>query len=287
MSKILISIFTLSLTVSGTAFASDPPGESDRLAEVLAAQSGEMQSRYPFRHPLETLEFFEVSPGTTVMEALPGGGWYSRLLLSYLGQGGQLIGADYALEMYPKFGFFSEEQLEAKKTWMEDWMAEGAGWAVADSAGMSAFVFGSMPEQLRGQADVVLIIRALHNLARFESDGGYLTTALDDAFNVLKPGGIAGVVQHQARDDMPDEWAGGRNGYLKKAFVIARMEEAGFEFLGASDINVNGKDQPTEKDIVWRLPPSFATSRDDPELQAEMQAIGESSRMTLKFRKPG
>jgi len=65
------------------------------------------------------------------------------------------------------------------------------------------------------------------------------------------------------------------------------MEEAGFEFLEASDINVNGKDQPTEKDIVWRLQPSFATSRDNPELQAEMQAIGESNRMTLKFRKPG
>ena len=88
------------------------------------------------------------------------------------------------------------------------------------------------------------------------------------------------------RDEMPDEWAGGQNGYLKKAFVIDRMKAAGFEYVGASDINVNDKDQPADSDIVWRLPPSFATSADNPELQAEMRAIGESNRMTLKFRKP-
>jgi predicted methyltransferase len=38
--------------------------------------------------------------------------------------------------------------------------------------------------------------------------------------------------------------------------------------------------------MVWRLPPSFATSANDPALKAKMQAIGESDRMTLKFRKP-
>ena len=64
------------------------------------------------------------------------------------------------------------------------------------------------------------------------------------------------------------------------------MQEAGFEFVAGSDININGNDQPTDEDKVWRLPPSLATSRDNPELKAEMEAIGESNRMTLKFRKP-
>lgn len=45
-------------------------------------------------------------------------------------------------------------------------------------------------------------------------------------------------------------------------------------------------DQPTEDDIVWRLPPTLGTSADNPELKAELEAVGESNRMTLKFRKP-
>ena len=95
-----------------------------------------------------------------------------------------------------------------------------------------------------------------------------------------------GVVQHHARDEMPDEWATGANGYLKKQFVIDQMEAAGFEFVAESDINANPKDQPTTEDFVWRLPPSLVTSREDPELRKKMLAIGESNRMTLKFRKP-
>ena len=85
---------------------------------------------------------------------------------------------------------------------------------------------------------------------------------------------------------MSDEFANGSRGYLKKAFVISVAEAAGFEFVGESDINANPNDQPTEEDIVWRLPPTLATSRDNPELKAELEAVGESNRMTLKFRKP-
>ena len=50
--------------------------------------------------------------------------------------------------------------------------------------------------------------------------------------------------------------------------------------------NANPDDQPTTEDIVWRLPPSYATSGEDEELRARYAAIGESNRMTLKFRKP-
>ena len=260
--------------------------DSERLATVLAAQPADVQARYAWRHPQETLVFFGVEPGMTVVEALPGGGWYSKVLLPYLGSEGRLIGADYALEMYPLFGFFNEEQLKAKETWMQQFTADATAWAGEGGAAVSAFVLGSLPEELKGQADAVLLIRALHNLARFEQEGGFLSAALQNAYDVLKPGGIVGVVQHQARDGMPDEWASGRNGYLKKDFVIARMEAAGFELVDSSSFNENDKDVPTTEDIVWRLPPSLATSRDNPELRGRMEAIGESNRMTLKFRKP-
>jgi len=260
--------------------------EPEGLAEILAAQPEEVQARYEHRHPQETLEFFGIEPGMTVVEALPGGGWYTKILLPYLGPDGRLVGADYALEMFPLFGFFSDEQIEAKETWVEDWTAEAEEWAGEDAAAVSAFVLGSLPEEMAGTADAMLFIRALHNLARFEDEGGFLTAALADAYAVLKPGGVVGVVQHEARPDMPDEWADGSAGYLKQAFVINAFEEAGFELAAESDINANPADQPTADDVVWRLPPTLATSREDPELREELQAVGESNRMTLLFRKP-
>lgn len=64
------------------------------------------------------------------------------------------------------------------------------------------------------------------------------------------------------------------------------MTAAGFELVGESDVNRNPNDRPTTDEFVWRLPPTYMTSRDDPELKAAMDAIGESNRMTLKFRKP-
>lgn len=295
MKSLLGLIGTLVLAACAQAPATNAPApavadkakHSKRLADVLASQPEEVQARYDHRHPQQTLEFFGIEPGMTVVEALPGGGWYTKVLLPYLGEDGRLVGVDYAYEMWPLFGFFPDEFVQSKKTWATDWTAEANGWRGADDAPVSAFVFGSMPAELEGKADAVLFIRALHNLARFEGQGGYLTAALDDAYRVLKPGGIVGVVQHHVSDSMPDEWADGSRGYLKKDFVIERMKAAGFEYLGASAINVNPKDRPTEEDVVWRLPPTLFTSREDPELRAKMTAIGESNRMTLRFRKPG
>jgi predicted methyltransferase len=282
MKKVFLSLIsTIPLLVATSTFAG-----SNALDEVLAAQPQEVQDRYQFRHPKETLEFFGIKPGMTLVEGLPGGGWYSKILLPYLGSDGTLIGADYNESMYPKFGFFSQEDLDAKKTWVADWTEEANGWRADGDAVIEAFQFGTMPDDMKGTADAVLMIRALHNLARFENDGGYLTSAISDAFDALKPGGIAGVVQHQARDEMSDDFADGSHGYLKQDFVIKQMEKAGFVFEASSDINNNAADQPEASDIVWRLPPSYATSRENPELKEEIKAIGESNRMTLRFRKP-
>ena len=266
--------------------AAAPAIEQDRLAAVLDALPEEMKARYPFRDPKETLEFFGVEPGMTVVEGLPGRGWYTRVLLPYLGSEGRLIGANYAMDMWPHFSFATEEFLERQSTWLTDWPAGAEEWRTDDSASIAAFNFGAMPESIAGTADVVFLARVLHNAARFESVRPYLDELLADCYASLKPGGVLGVVQHHARDGMSDEFADGSHGYLKKSFVIAAAEQAGFEFVAESDINANPKDQPTEDDIVWRLPPSFATSADNPELKAEYEAIGESNRMTLKFRKP-
>jgi predicted methyltransferase len=118
------------------------------------------------------------------------------------------------------------------QTWATDWPQQAQEWRGDGDAPVEAFVFGAMPERLEGQADAVLLIRAMHNLARFDDAGGYLTTTLDDMHRALKPGGIVGVVQHAARADMPDDWASGANAYLKEQYVIDRMTAAGFELAG-------------------------------------------------------
>lgn len=270
-----------------TAPASEPADTpAARLDAVLAGQSEDVKARYPQRNPRETLEFFGIEPGMTVVEALPGGGWYSKILLPYLGSDGRLIGVNYPNDMWAEFGSFDEDFIESMQTWTTDWPERAQEWRGDDGAAVDAFVFGQMPDELAGQADAVLIIRALHNLARFEEAGGYLTTALNDVNRVLKPGGVVGVVQHEARPDMPDEWATGANGYLKEQYIVDRMSDAGLELVASSDINKNPNDQPTTEDSVWRLPPSYRGAAEDPEERSARDAIGESNRMTLLFRKP-
>jgi predicted methyltransferase len=265
----------------GSAMTTQPS-----LSDVLAAQPEQTQARYVHRHPAQTLEFFGIEPGMTVMEALPGGGWYSKILLPYLGDEGALIGANYTTSMRRLFGFYTEEQLQQGETWTTDWPAKAAAWTQEANTPVSGFIFGSLPQNMTESADAVMFIRALHNLARFEDQGGFLTAALNDAYNILKPGGVVGVVQHAIAETAPDDWAKGNRGYLKQSFVIAQMEQAGFIFEEASAINANPKDQPQDGDVVWRLPPVLSGSKDNPDQAAMMQTIGESNRMTLRFRKP-
>jgi len=256
------------------------------LDSVLAEQPEEVQARYQYRNPKETLEFFGLQPGMTVAEALPGGGWYSKILSPYIGPKGKLIGVDYSFDIWPNFSFVDDEFLAKRKTWSQDWPKEATEWNNGNGAKISAYTFATIPEDVSESVDVVLFIRALHNLNRFEEKGNYITQALKESFRILKPGGVVGVVQHQVADDKSDEWASGSRGYMKKNALKATFVKAGFAFVKESDINSNPKDQPAEEDIVWRLPPTYYNIKEDEELKAKMAEIGESNRMTLVFRKP-
>jgi predicted methyltransferase len=262
--------------------------EEASLDAALAEQAPEIRARYAWRHPKETLTFFGVKQGMTVVDVLPGNdGYYSKILLSYLGPEGRVIGADYAVDMWRLFGSFVNEEFLAKKTtWAADWTETATAWTKGGGASVGAVVYGAIPAEMKGTADIVLMVRALHHFNRFEEEGGWRSKALADTLGLLKPGGVVGVVQHRAPEGHSDKWAEGDNGYLKQSQVIAAFEAAGFEFVGASEVNANAADKPLESENVWRLPPTLGTSRDNPELKAKMQAIGESDRMTLKFRKP-
>jgi len=257
-----------------------------RLEQVLDSQSAETKSRYPYRNPAETLRFFGITPGMTVAEVLPGGGWYSQILAPYLGNEGTLIGIDYPLPIFENFDFATPEFMEKRKSWPAEWVANRADWGGDNAARLEAYRFDGIPASLNGTVDSVLFIRALHNLARFEADGQHFSKALSVCHDLLKPGGTIGIVQHAAPDSASDEWADGSRGYLKAEWVKSQLVKAGFEFVNSATINANTKDKPGEADSVWRLPPSLATSQDDPMLKAQYLAIGETNRMTLLFRKP-
>lgn len=260
--------------------------EAAKMEKILSTRDDAMKARYQYRHPKETLEFFGVAPGMTVADLLPGQHWYSGILLPYLGKDGQLVGTDYAEKTWVGYQAGEEGAAEwvAKRTkWPEEWAERAEGWRQEGDAKVSAMAIDKVPGDLVGKIDVFMMMRALHLPNRFDGELGSL---LANAYKALKPGGTLGIVQHRAPESSSDAWATGGAGYLKQSALIAAVKAAGFEFVASSEVNANAKDKPTEQDVVWRLPPAFGGSADDAEKRAAMQAIGESDRMTLKFRKP-
>lgn len=259
--------------------------QTDRdLKSVVASRDADKKSRDQYRHPVETLEFFQVEPGMTVAEALPGGGWYSEILVNYLGPQGTLYGINYADDMWARFGMFDEQTIEnfiSSTATFPDRVAEFTDSGIK----VESFTFATVPQELEGTVDRVLVIRALHNLNRFETEAGTLQQALDAMYRLLKPGGMVGVVQHRLPEDAPEEGADGSRGYLKQSHVVKMFEAVGFTLVDTSEINANPNDKPSDSDIVWRLPPNFNGSQDNPEMRQQMAEIGESDRMTLLFRK--
>ena len=255
------------------------------LKAVLEAQPEEAKARYVARHPEQTLELMGVEPGMTVVEALPGGGWYTKILLPYLGTEGKLIAGQYPGDIWARFGF-GEEWAQARVERDAKWVEQASEWAGEAGSPVGATTLTTFEGVEDGSVDVVLFIRALHNLNRFSAETGYMKDVLASSMRALKPGGAIGVVQHRAPADNPDEWADGSAGYLKQQAVIDMFTAAGFVLEAASELNANAKDKPTAEDIVWRLPPTLNGQEEGSESRATALEIGESDRMTLVFRKP-
>ena len=276
-------LLLLSLALAGLIQTAHAVTETDTLNAVLASRSDEDTVRDDARQPLETLTFFQVKPGMTVAEALPGGGWYTRILANYLGQDGTLYGVNYPDSLWPMLSYASPEWIAQRIAATDNFTAKVATFT---DNGITAqgFTFDTVPPEVEGTVDRVLLIRALHNLNRFQQKAGTSSQALTATHAMLKKDGLVGVVQHRAPATASEEWADGNKGYLNEAAVIAMFAEAGFALVAQSEINANPLDQPSGEDSVWRLPPSLRGNNDDVQREA-MVAIGESDRMTLLFRK--
>lgn len=250
--------------------------QSDAGAWLDRAIAGEHRSeanrlRDKYRHPRETLLFFGLRPDMTVVEIWPGGGWYSEILGPVLRERGRYYLAHYAIEN-PKVAGWQRDVREKQ----QDRIADQTG-----IYGKPSFTSFGPPDYLAiapaGSTDLVLTFRNVHNWSSQKSDQAAFR-AFHDA---LKPGGILGVVEHRARPGTSLERMI-KTGYMTEAYVIDLAEKAGLRLVEKSEINANPLDSTDHPNGVWTLPPMMR-GRLDPE---KYGAIGESDRMTLKFRKP-
>ena len=254
-----------------TSFSSAQADQhTSALQKAIAGQqrSAEHKARDKYRHPQQTLEFFDVKDTMTVVEIWPGEGWYTEILAPYLRDKGKLYAAHFsadAEEPYFKKGLhnFVNKLHEQPKVY-----------------GKVELTALQPPQALQiapdGSADRVLTFRNIHNWMKNDQAAAVFSAM----YKALKPGGILGVVEHRNNLLKPQS-ANAESGYVSEDYVIALARNAGFEFLGKSEINANSKD--TKDYPVWALPPSLALKDKDRE---KYLAIGESDRMTIKFMKP-
>jgi predicted methyltransferase len=246
------------------------------------AISGEQridEQRDRWRNPDATLQFFAVRPSDTVVEIWPGQGWYTSILGPYLKQGdGRLI-----------IGHFDAASSNSSvvRQIVDAYRNRFAGDpSVYGTVSVEPFGPRSSPLAPPNSVDRVLTFRNIHNwMAQ-----GWAEKAFAEFFFVLKPGGILGIEEHRGRTDEPQDPLA-KDGYVREDYVIQLAREAGFEFVGRAEINANPADTKDHPFGVWTLPPVSRTSMmgepDDPSFdRRRFDAIGESDRMTLRFRKP-
>jgi len=273
-------LFTVStLLLAAPAMAIKPAGpnaQPDITAAVQAAVDGKGRTpdnvkRDAYRHPAQTLSFFGVEPGKTVVEITPGGGWYSEILAPLLRDKGTYVAAVV-------------DPMAVAEGKARDYQQRGRDGLEKKFAGTPALydkakIVGYDPKAPKfgpdNSADVVLTFRNVHNWRSANQAEGMFK----GFYSVLKPGGVLGVVEHRAKADVP---ADDKSGYVGQAQVIAMAEAAGFKLAGSSEINANPRDTKDHPNGVWTLPP---VNNHDAADDAKYKAIGESDRMTLRFVK--
>ncbi len=264
-------------TGAPAAGAEAEPGAA--LEAVIAGEhrSPEEKARDQYRHPKETLDFFGIEPEMTVVEIWPGGGWYTQILAPYLKAGG---GKLYAAGLSPVGA--NERVRKSIEDFDKTYVSRPELYGEIE---VTVLGDGGGDIAPPGSADAVVTFRNVHNwLPRGVGEENFAKF-----YRALKPGGVLGVVDHRADGtDLPHD---GSTGYVYTDDVIALAEAAGFDFEGASEVNANPADTKDHPFGVWTLPPSRRTSAtrglEDPNFdRAPYDAIGESDRMTLRFRKP-
>lgn len=248
------------------------------LTQVIASEyrSVENKARDKYRRPVETLSFFGLKPDMAVLEVWPARGWYTEILAPYLKEKGSLTIANFrqndgSLEDDRKI-FWARLAAKLKQDIQKH--TEHFGVVQVEEFDPP----GLMQLRQVNQFDMVLSFRNSH----IWNEEGYLLDVYRALFDMLKPGGTLGLVEHRS-SRLSEISSRAGEGYLDEYYVIAVAQQAGFILADRSEINANPKDTKDYPKGVYALPPTLAMGALD---KARYLAIGESDRMTLKFTKP-
>jgi predicted methyltransferase len=254
-----------SLALAGAAATAGFAAPTPDLAGFVASprRSAANRARDPWRHPMASLRFWGLTPGMTVVEIEPAGGYWTEILGPYLAAtGGRYVAA------------MPERGIPAFKARF----ADVATWGAIEIAPL-----GDAPLVAAGSADLVLTARNFHD---WMWTPGEVAKLLAEFHSALKPGGTLAVEEHRA-DPRPmiDD---AHDGYVSTAYLIGEVRKAGFTLRSRSEINANPKDDKTHPFGVWTLPPTLRDHDKGKPVPAgydaaKYKAIGESDRMTLRF----
>lgn len=237
------------------------------------------RARDAWRHPGQTLSFWGLKPGQTVVEFWPGAGWYTEILAPFLAaSGGKLYAAQFQVDTKARPAEAQLVDVYAKKL--------AAMPALYGQPTITAFGPTSGPVAPAASADLAIFARDLSCWL----PAGLAEKAFHDAFTALKPGGVLGIEENRAKPGGVQDILA-TDGYVQEAYVKRLAQEAGFKFDAASEINANAKDAKSYPFGAWTLPPWRLSAPkgkpDDPKFNhAKYDSIGESDRMTLRFLKP-
>ena len=281
MRNLLASTLALVLLANGGAAIAADVTELIVQATQGDNRSEKNRARDIFRHPVETLNFFGWQPQMTVLEIYPGTGWYTEILAPLARPQGQLYAANFALtaDDLPSYGEMVQKIFVSKLEARPDVYDH----VVVTELSVSQRVTPAPP----GSADMVLTFRNLHNWVRADEAAEMMAIL----YRALKPGGVFGLVDHRGKAGISVEQMA-RSGYVTEKYAIKLATAAGFVFEASSPINDNAADIEDYPDGVWSLSPSLRTCKkieaaaEKTACEERYRAIGESDRMTLRFRKP-
>jgi predicted methyltransferase len=278
MKKFLMMTIAAGVLTAASAFATS--GDA-ALKQAVAGEwrSADDKARDGERRPLESLAFWGLKPGASILEVQPGGGWWTRILAPYAALSGGRYTATAADLNNPSLS-------DAARKGRADFAARYADEKVYGKVELVNWGATAAPLPANSY-DFILLSRVIHGWMRTE---GALERNLASVAGSLKSGGVLAVEQHRGNPGPQDPKA--ESGYVTEAFVIEAAKKAGLRLAGRSEVNANAKDTKDHPFGVWTLPPTRITvpygsgKAPDPTFdRSKYDAIGESDRMTLRFVK--
>jgi predicted methyltransferase len=214
----------VALLLFGPALLAQPADPTPFQQRVLAATQGDIRTpeeraRDPNRLPAEILAFFRMREDMRVIEILPAGGWFTKILAPVLKDEGKLY------VVHPE-GFYADAYRRiANLPGLED--VEEIGWGA--TAGGNGGPFGPSGRWDVEPVDMALTFRNYHNFSPADR-----ATVNRSVFNALKSGGYYGIVDHTRRHNEPGNRENGRR--VDPVLVIKEVQEAGFELVDFSNL---------------------------------------------------